>query len=128
VSFIVVLVNAGLITSSFRRSTPALVPVTVPLIFVAEETFPMNSAFVPLTVTLPGRLEIRAPVHAGRIAVEVGALPWVVLLEHVSGIGIWRMGLRDPRFKRQNTLGLGVRCRNLCQLQNRRDMCPILLT
>jgi hypothetical protein len=56
------------------------------------------------------------------------ALIRLVVMEHVSGIGIWRMGLRDPRFKRQNTLGLGVRCRNLCQLQNRRDMCPILLT
>jgi hypothetical protein len=33
------------------------------------------------------------------------ALIRLVVMEHVSGIGIWRMGLRDPRFKRQNTLG-----------------------
>jgi hypothetical protein len=71
----------------------------------------------------PGRCKVSAPVHTGRLDAEVGAFPRVVLLEDVSGIGAWGVGLRYPNFKRPYPPRPGLRVCKICKFRMA-AMCP----
>ena len=73
-----------------------------------------------------GGFEIGFPVHARRLDAEIAALPGVVLLEYIGGIGIWSESLCDSALERQDACGPGRRVCNSRQCQHCRDVRLVL--
>ncbi len=70
--------------------------------------------------------EIRVPVDAGSLHRKIRALPGIILLEDVGGVGVGSPSLGHSGFKREDVRGAGVGIGDAGDFQNRRDVFLVL--